>query len=103
VWGLAAVGVVFKSFHVDRFPMASTLVYLSMGWLVVVAWKPVLHTIPGGGIAWLAAGGIAYTAGVIFFSAHKLPFNHAIWHLFVLAGSICHYIAVLLYVLPPKS
>jgi len=103
VWGLAAVGIVFKVFHVDRFAIASTLVYLSMGWLVVIAWKPVVHVLPGGGIAWLAAGGIAYTAGVIFFAAHRFPFNHAIWHLFVLAGSACHYVAVLLYVLPGKG
>jgi hemolysin III len=103
VWGLAAAGIVLKAFHVDRFPIASTLVYLSMGWLVVVAWKPVVAALPGGGLALLLAGGIAYTAGVIFFAAHKLPFNHAIWHLFVLAGSVCHYVAVLLYVLPAKT
>lgn len=100
VWGLALAGILFKVFHVDRFPIASTLVYLSMGWLVVIAWKPVLRTVPGGGIAWLVAGGLAYTAGILFFASHKLPFNHALWHLFVLGGSICHYVAVLLYVLP---
>ena len=103
VWGLAALGIAFKVFHVDRFPIVSTLVYLSMGWLVVVAWKPVMSVIPLGGIALIAAGGIAYTAGVIFFAAHKIPYNHAIWHLFVLAGSIFHYAAVLLYVLPAKT
>jgi hemolysin III len=100
IWGLALAGILFKVFHVDRFPIVSTLVYLSMGWLVVIAWKPVLRTVPGGGIAWLVAGGLAYTAGILFFASHKLPFNHAIWHLFVLSGSICHYVAVLLYVLP---
>jgi hemolysin III len=100
VWGLAIVGIVFKVFHVTRFPILSTLVYLSMGWLVVIAWRPVMRMIPGGGLALLLAGGIAYTAGVLFYASHKLPFNHAIWHLFVLAGSICHYAAVLLYVLP---
>ena len=100
VWGLAIVGIVFKAFHVTRFPILSTLVYLSMGWLVVIAWKPVMTLIPGGGIALLLAGGIAYSAGILFFASHKLPFNHAIWHLFVLAGSVFHYAAVLLYVLP---
>ena len=100
VWGLALVGILFKVFHVGRFPIVSMLVYLSMGWLVVIAWKPVLRTIPGGGIAWLVAGGLAYTAGILFYASHKLPFNHAIWHLFVLGGSVCHYVAVLLYVLP---
>ena len=103
VWGLAAAGVLFKIFHVDRFPIVSTLVYLSMGWLVVIAWKPVMALIPGGGIAWLIAGGVAYTAGVLFFALERLKYNHAIWHLFVLAGSICHYMAVLLYVLPPRG
>ena len=103
VWGLAALGIVFKVFHVDRFPIASTLVYLSMGWLVVVAWKPVVTLIPVGGIALIAAGGAAYTLGVFFFAAKRIPYNHAIWHLFVLAGSIFHYVAVLLYVLPAKS
>ena len=103
VWGLAALGILFKLFHVDRFPIASTLVYLSMGWLVVVAWKPVVTLIPMGGIALIAAGGLAYTVGVIFYAAKRIPYNHAIWHLFVLAGSIFHYVAVLLYVLPAKT
>jgi hemolysin III len=103
VWTLAALGIVFKVFHVDRFPIASTLVYLSMGWLVVVAWKPVMALIPVGGIALIAAGGAAYTLGVFFFASTRIRYNHAIWHLFVLAGSIFHYVAVLLYVLPGKS
>ena len=103
VWSLAALGIVFKVFHVDRFPIASTLVYLSMGWLVVIAWKPVVTLIPLGGIALIAAGGIAYSVGVIFFAASRIPYNHAIWHVFVLAGSIFHYVAVLLYVLPAKT
>jgi hemolysin III len=103
VWGLAALGIVFKVFHVDRFPIASTLVYLSMGWLVVIAWKPMITLIPAGGIALIAAGGAAYTLGVFFYAAKRLPYNHAIWHLFVLAGSIFHYVAVLLYVLPARN
>ena len=74
-----------------------------MGWLVVVAWEPVMTLIPMGGIALIAAGGMAYTVGVIFFAAKRIPYNHAIWHLFVLAGSIFHYVAVLLYVLPAKT
>ncbi len=103
VWGLAALGIVFKIFHVDRFPIASTLVYLSMGWLVVIAWKPMVALIPVGGIALIAAGGLAYTLGVVFFAAKRIPYSHAIWHLFVLAGSIFHYVAVLLYVLPARN
>jgi len=103
IWGLAALGIGFKIFHVDRFPIASTLVYLSMGWLVVIAWKPVVTLIPVGGLALITAGGVAYTFGVFFFAAHKIPYHHAIWHLFVLAGSIFHYVAVLLYVLPARN
>jgi hemolysin III len=103
VWGLAALGIVFKVFHVDRFPIASTLVYLSMGWLVVIAWKPMITLITAGGIALIAAGGAAYTLGVFFYAAKRIPYNHAIWHLFVLAGSIFHYVAVLLYVLPARN
>jgi hemolysin III len=103
VWGLAALGIVFKVFHVDRFPIASTLVYLSMGWLVVIAWKPMITLIPLGGIALIAAGGAAYTLGVFFYAAKRIPYNHAIWHVFVLAGSIFHYVAVLLYVLPARN
>ena len=103
VWTLAALGIVFKVFHVDRVPIVSTLVYLSMGWLVVIAWKPVVTLIPVGGLALIAAGGAAYTLGVFFFAANRIPYNHAIWHLFVLAGSIFHYVAVLLYVLPART
>ena len=103
VWGLAALGILFKIFHADRFPVASTLVYLSMGWLVVIAWRPVVTLIPVGGIALIAAGGLAYTLGVFFFAASRIPYNHAIWHVFVLAGSIFHYVAVLLYVLPARA
>ena len=102
VWGLALAGILFKIFHVERFPIASTLIYLSMGWLVLIAWKPVMAALPGGSLAWLLAGGLAYTAGVIIFAIERIPYNNAIWHLFVLAGSICHYFAVLFYILPPR-
>jgi hemolysin III len=100
VWGVALAGIVFKLFHTERFPIASTLSYLAMGWLAAIAWKPVVARIPGSGLAWILAGGIAYSVGVLFFSAHKVRFSHTVWHLFVLAGSICHYFAVLFYVLP---
>ena len=100
VWGLAVVGIVFKVFFVNRFAIASTVVYLLMGWLVVIAIKPLLMLVPGGGILWLLAGGLAYTLGVVFFAWEKMPYNHAVWHVFVLTGSVCHYFAVLFYVLP---
>lgn len=103
VWGLALLGILFKVFFVDRFVIASTVVYLAMGWIMVIAVKPLLASVAGGGILLLLAGGLAYSLGVVFFAWGKLPFNHAVWHLFVLAGSICHYFAVLFYVLPAKA
>ncbi len=100
VWGLAAAGVALKAFYVDRHAMLSTSLYVAMGWIVLVAAKPLVASLPAGGLAWLLGGGLAYTAGVAFFVWDVLPFNHAIWHLFVLAGSVCHFFCVLLYVLP---
>ena len=99
-WGLAVTGIVLKSFLIDRYELLSTVLYVAMGWVVLVAVKPLLAHLPMAGVAWLAGGGLAYTAGVVFFVWDLLPFNHAIWHLFVLAGSICHFFCVLLYVLP---
>lgn len=100
VWGLAAAGVTLKLFFVGRFELLSTVVYVAMGWVVVVALKPLLASLPMPGFWWLIGGGLAYTAGVAFFVWDRLPFNHAIWHLFVVAGSVCHFFAVLFYVLP---
>lgn len=100
IWTLACAGVVLKLFFVERFALLSTAVYIAMGWLVVIAAKPLFASVPHGGVAWLVAGGIIYTAGVIFYLWEHLPFNHAIWHLFVIAGSACHFLAVLFYVLP---
>jgi hemolysin III len=102
VWSLSVFGILWKIFNVDRHQIISTLIYVAMGWLVVIAIKPLVLGIPLSGIAWLVAGGLFYTVGVIFFAANRIPYNHAIWHIFVLAGSICHYIAVMLYVLPPR-
>lgn len=99
-WGLAIVGIVFKAFFVERFAMLSTLIYIGMGWVLIVAIKPALLALSLDGMIWIVAGGLFYTLGVIFFAWHKLPFNHAIWHLFVLGGSICHFFAILLHVLP---
>lgn len=98
VWSLAIVGVVFKSFAVDRFAVASVVVYLGMGWLVVVAVRPLLNALTWHGISWIALGGLFYTAGVVFYAFDHLSYFHAFWHLFVLAGSTCHYFAVLFYV-----
>jgi hemolysin III len=103
VWSLTILGIVFKAFFVNRFKIVSTLAYILMGWLVIFAIKPLFRALPGEGIAWLIAGGLAYTLGTIFYGWKKLPFNHAIWHVFVLAGSTCHFMAVLFYVIPIKS
>jgi hemolysin III len=100
IWSLAAVGVIFKLFFVNRFQKASTIIYLIMGWLIIIAIKPMISSVPFGGLMLLLAGGIAYTAGVVFYVWDRLPFNHAIWHLFVLGGSIAHYLSVFFYVLP---
>jgi len=100
IWGLAFVGLVMTVLGAGRSRILASLVYIGMGWLVVIAIKPLLAAIPAGGIAWLVAGGMSYTLGVVFYVWKGLPFNHAIWHLFVLAGSVCHFMAILLYVLP---
>jgi hemolysin III len=99
IWGLAALGVTFKAVFGDRFEVLSTAVYLGMGWLIVIAARPLYRAIPGGGLAWLAAGGAFYSLGVGFFAWRRLRFHHAIWHLFVLGGSLCHVVSVLGYVL----
>jgi len=103
IWGLALAGILFKAFFVDRFAILSAMVYLAMGWLVVVATKPLLGSVPGWGLVWLASGGAAYTGGILFFAFDtRVRYFHAVWHIFVLAGSIFHYFAVVLSVLPPR-
>jgi len=104
VWGFAMAGIVFKFRFVDHFPFLSTVIYLLMGWLAVIALKPLLAAVPASGLLWLLAGGLLYTLGVVFYGWKRLPYNHVIWHLFVLAGSTCHYVAVLYsVVLPAKA
>lgn len=103
VWGIAAVGVVFKSLSVEKFPILSPLLYLAMGWVVIVAIKPLVAVLPPGGLVLLFAGGIFYSAGLIFYAWRVLPFNHAVWHLFVLAGSVSHFFGVYLYALPRSA
>jgi len=101
-WALAIAGVLFKSFAVGRFAVASALVYLFQGWFGVFATRLLAHAIGWHGVMWLAAGGVAYTLGIIFFALDRLRYFHATWHVFVLAGSFAHYIAVLLYVVPAR-
>ncbi|HSP07254.1 MAG TPA: hemolysin III family protein [Acidobacteriota bacterium] len=100
VWTLAACGLAFKLLYIGRFPIVSVTVYMLMGWMAVVAIKPMLERLPVEGLLWLVAGGLLYTVGVVFYATGgKLRYSHAIWHVFVLGGSICHYIAVLTCVL----
>jgi hemolysin III len=94
VWVLAVAGVVLKLIVATRFALLSTLLYIGMGWLVVVAAGPMVQALSTGTLLLLVAGGVAYTAGTLFYHNRRVPFAHAIWHLFVLAGSVCHAIAV---------
>jgi len=99
VWGMALSGIVIKAFLLPRFDKLGTVLYLVMGWLICVAFDPLLDNINAAGLAWLVAGGVAYTAGVIFYLTERLRFAHAVWHVFVLAGSVCHVLAVIYGVL----
>lgn len=96
VWALCAGGVVLvMDFRFPgRYRLASTFIYVALGWLVLVVLKPLIVVLPGPSFWWLIAGGVFYTSGVIFFLWHRLPYHHAIWHLFVLTGSACHWLAV---------
>ncbi|WP_042346833.1 PAQR family membrane homeostasis protein TrhA [Bacillus massiliigorillae] len=100
VWAIAIGGVVFKSFFVKKFMVISTVLYVVMGWLIVIAWNPLVETLPAAGIQLLVAGGILYTVGAVFYVWRGFLFHHAVWHLFVLAGSAAHFFAVLYYVTP---
>jgi hemolysin III len=94
VWGLAAIGITLKLFFTGRFRLVSTLAYIAMGWLAVMAAGPFMHRLQPAALAWLVAGGLAYTAGTPFYQRARFRYSHAVWHLFVLGGSICHAIAV---------
>lgn len=102
VWSMAAAGVAIKLIlKTRRDHWISTALYLAMGWLVLIVIVPLWRVMPTAGMAWLIAGGVAYTSGVAFFAWKSLPYHHAIWHLFVLAGSACHVLAIALHVLSP--
>jgi hemolysin III len=100
VWGLGTVGAILKIFTTHRMPVIGPLLYIALGWIVVIAFKPLSAALAANGLALLFAGGAAYTVGVLFYLCDRLPFNHAIWHLFVLAGSACHFGAIFYYVTP---
>ncbi|AMM93435.1 hemolysin III family protein [Peribacillus sp. SIMBA_075] len=100
IWGVAIIGVVFKAFYVKRFLFLSTLLYIAMGWMIVIVWGPLTAAMPSEGIQLLIAGGLLYTFGAIFYVWRGFPFHHAVWHVFVLGGSATHFFAVLFYILP---
>jgi hemolysin III len=100
VWAMAAAGIVFKVFATGRFAVVSTAAYVAMGWLGVVALGPLIRSLSGAALLWLLAGGIAYTAGTFFYH-RRILYSHALWHVFVLIGSVCHFVAIGLYVLVP--
>jgi len=98
IWGLAIAGVVLKAFYKTAHPILSTCLYLLMGWLLVIAVKPLVASMPAMGLLLLIAGGLSYTAGVAFFATDsRVPYGHLIWHLFVITGTTCHYFLVLWY------
>lgn len=95
VWGLALAGVVLTAAGGVRYPKLTTGLYLAMGWLILVAVKPLWLRMPSSGLIWLGAGGIAYTVGVVFYAANRVRYSHFVWHLFVITGTTCHFFAVL--------
>lgn len=98
VWSLAVFGIALKIFQKQHHLVLSTVLYLLMGWVIVVAIEPLLANLPTAGLIWLVAGGLSYTAGVVFFATdHKLKYGHFIWHLFVLGGTTCHFFAIFWY------
>jgi len=99
VWGIAGFGVVLKLFFTGRFGVFSTLLYLFMGWLIAFDFSTLSNLVNPNAIVLLIAGGLSYTIGIIFYAIHRIPYNHVIWHLFVLVGAICHFFMILFYVI----
>lgn len=100
IWGLALIGITQQILFVKRFKVFSTICYIAMGWLIIFFIEPIAAALPVAGILWLVAGGLLYTVGSFFYLWRKLSFNHVIWHLFVLGGSLCHFITIFCFVLP---
>ena len=98
VWSFAIIGVVIKVFYTGKFDIISTVAYVLMGWVIVFAWSPLNDQLDQAGIFWLIAGGVSYSLGAILYSIQKLPYNHAVFHVFVLIGSGCHFISVYYYI-----
>jgi len=99
-WGLAFFGIIFKLFYIGKYDKISTIAYVLMGWVIIIAIKPLIENFPLKGLLWLLAGGLSYTFGALLYSMKGMKYNHAIFHIFVLFGSFCHFMAVFFYVLP---
>lgn len=102
IWGLALLGIIFKLFFTGRFQRLSTATYIAMGWLVIIAIFPLIQVVTPWALGWLVTGGVFYTAGTVFYHINRLPYSHAIWHVFVLVGSICHFTAVTVQLLSTR-
>ncbi len=100
IWGLAIGGIVFKLFFTGKYDLISAIIYIAMGWLIIIAIKPINQHLSTDGLLWLLGGGISYSIGAVFYLLNKLPYNHAIFHIWVLLGSFAHFVAVFWYVLP---
>ncbi len=98
VWGMAAIGITVKLFFTGRYDIISTIMYVAMGWMIVFAIKPMIAQLDASGLMWLLGGGIAYTVGAVIYSINRVKYNHAIFHVFVLVGSACHFVAIYFYV-----
>jgi hemolysin III len=98
-WGFALTGIILKLFFTGKYDLLSTIMYVFMGWLIIFVIKPLINNLPTEGLIWLFAGGMAYTIGAILYSIRKIKYNHGIFHVFVLTGSFCHFIAIFYYVL----
>ncbi len=102
IWGFALSGIILKLFFIDKYQTLSTVMYVLMGWIMIFAIKPLINNLAMEGILWLLAGGIAYTVGALIYSIDKMKFNHGIFHIFVLIGSICHFVSIYFWVLPVR-
>ena len=100
IWGMAIIGIVLKFFFTGRFNKLSTVAYVIMGWVAIIAIKPLITNLSTPGLIWLSIGGLSYSIGAVIYLLNKIPYNHAIFHLFVLGGSIAHFVTIFWYVLP---
>ena len=101
-WGLALVGIILKLFYTGKYDKISTAAYVLMGWIIIIAIKPLITNFSFDGLMWLFGGGVAYTIGAVLYNFKRLKYNHAVFHVFVLIGSFCHFVAAYFYILPTK-